>query len=177
MSMTVDERVQWIGTFRFIEVRLMEIAAAWTPTTPEMEAKVVLGRHIWDFAQHADALGKRTFELRRPEQFSQRPTEGYVDLLDDVARVQPTVERLATLYDAVLPGLEARYRRYLNETDSLLDGPSVVIIERILADLPRQRAEVEALRRELGLATVPSESFRGREAAFATIVAPREAAA
>ena len=40
-------------------VALMEIAAAWTPTTPEMEVKVLLGRHIWDFAQHADALGKR----------------------------------------------------------------------------------------------------------------------
>ena len=175
--MTVDERVQWIATFRFIEVRLMESAAAWTPSTPEMEAKVLLGRHIWDFAQHADALGKRTFEMRRPEQFSQRPVEAYVSLLDEVARVRPTAGRLAALYDGVLPGLEQRYRRYLDETDPLLDATSVVILERILADMPRQRAEVEALRRELGLPAAPSDSFRSRDAAFTTIVAPREAAA
>lgn len=177
MSMTVDERVQWIATFRFIEVRLMEIAAAWTPTTPEMEAKVMLGRHIWDFAQHADALGKRTFEMRRPEQFSQRPVEEYVSLLEDVARIEPTAERLAALYDALLPGLERRYRHYLDQTDHLLDAPSVVIIERILADFPRQRDEAETLRRELGLALVPSEAFRLREAALATLVASREVAA
>ena len=28
----------------------------------------MFGRHIWDFAQHADALGRRTFELRQPAQ-------------------------------------------------------------------------------------------------------------
>jgi hypothetical protein len=177
MSMTVDERVQWIATFRFIEVRLMEVAAAWTPSTPEMEAKVVLGRHIWDFAQHADALGKRTFEMRRAEQFSQRPVDGYVGLLEEVAAVQPTADRLAALYDAVLPGLERRYRLYLGQTDALLDAPSVVTIERILADHPRQRAEVEALRRELGLAVAKSDSYRDREGAFATLVAAREVAA
>jgi hypothetical protein len=177
MSMTVDERVQWIATFRFIEVRLMEIAAAWTPTTPEMEAKVMLGRHIWDFAQHADALGKRTFEMRRPEQFSQRPVEEYVSLLEDLARLEPTVDRLAALYDAFLPGLERRYRHYLDETDLLLDAPSAVIIERILADFPRHRHETETLRRELGLAVVQSEAFRLREAALATLVAAREVAA
>ena len=60
MSLSVALRAQRIATFRFVEVRLMEIAAAWTPTTPEMEVKVLLGRHIWDFAQHADALGKRS---------------------------------------------------------------------------------------------------------------------
>lgn len=177
MSMTVDERVQWIATFRFTEVRLMEIAAAWTPTTPEMEAKVVLGRHIWDFAQHADALGKRTFEMRRPEQFSQRPVEAYVDLLEEVARIQATGDRLAALYDALLPGLERRYRRYLDETDALLDAPSVVAIERILADYPRQRAEAEALRRELGLEVAKNDSLRDRDAALVTIVAAREVAA
>jgi hypothetical protein len=177
MSMTVDERVQWIATFRFIEVRLMEIAAAWTPTTPEMEAKVMLGRHIWDFAQHADALGKRTFEMRRPEQFSQRPVEEYVALLDEVARVAPTADRLAGLYDALLPGLEQRYRHYLEETDALLDAPSVVTIERILVDFPRQRTEVLALRQELGLPTGDTAALRRRDGALITLVAGREAAA
>jgi hypothetical protein len=177
MSMTVDDRVQWIATFRFIEVRLMEIAAAWTPTTPEMEAKVMLGRHIWDFAQAADALGKRTFEMRRPEQFSQRPVEEYVGLLEDVARVKPTADRIAALYDALLPGLERRYRRYIDQTDALLDAPSVVVLERILAEFPRQRSEVVALRQELGLPAADTAALGSRDAALVNIVAGREAAA
>ena len=40
MPMTVNERGQTIATYRFIEVRLMEIAAAWVPTTPEMETRM-----------------------------------------------------------------------------------------------------------------------------------------
>ena len=68
----------------------METAAAWTPTTPEMEAKVMFGRHIWDFAQHADALGKRMFELRQPPQHSVPPSVAYVALLDEVLAVEDT---------------------------------------------------------------------------------------
>ena len=33
-----------VATFRFVAVRLMETAAAWTPTTPEMEVKLLLGK-------------------------------------------------------------------------------------------------------------------------------------
>ena len=37
--------------------------AEWIPTTPEMEVKVLFGRHVWDCARQADAFGKRAFEL------------------------------------------------------------------------------------------------------------------
>ena len=33
MGLSVAERGRRIATFRFVEARLMEIAAAWTPTT------------------------------------------------------------------------------------------------------------------------------------------------
>ena len=56
MMTSVTERCRAIATFRHISVRLMEALARWTPTTPEMEAKVMFGRHIWIFAQHADRL-------------------------------------------------------------------------------------------------------------------------
>jgi hypothetical protein len=180
MTLTVADRARTIATFRAVEVRLMEIAAAWTPTTPEMEVKVLFGRHIWDFAQHADALGKRTFELRRPEQWSLPPRPEFERLLAEVAAIGETPGRLSVLYDALLPALERRYRAYAAETDSLLDAPSVAVIERILADHPRQRSDAERVRRENGLASAPPglvEEIRQREAAIAEIVAPLEATA
>jgi hypothetical protein len=176
MSLSVAERAHRIATFRFVEVRLMEIAAAWTPTTPEMEVKVLLGRHIWDFAQHADALGKRTFELRERPQHSRLPTGGYTRLLDDVLRLEATAQRLAALYDAVLPGLARRYEVYLEEADPILDAPSFVVVDRILADLRRQRADAQELRRQLGLAAaVPGDL--GRREGTLELVAPAEAGA
>jgi hypothetical protein len=176
MSLTVAERAHRIATFRFVEVRLMEVAAAWTPTTPEMEVKVLLGRHIWDFAQHADALGKRTFELRERLQHSRPPTEGYRRLLDDVLRLEDTAERLAAFYDAVLPGLARRYEAYLEEADPILDAPSLVVVDRILADTRRQRTDAQELRRVLGLAAaVPGDL--GRREGILELVAAEEARA
>jgi hypothetical protein len=171
MSLSVAERARHIATFRFVEVRLMEIAAAWTPTTPEMEVKVLLGRHIWDFAQHADALGKRTFELRERPQHSRAPTGGYQRLLDDVRGLEDTAERLAALYDAVLPGLARRYEAYLEEADPILDAPSFVIIDRILADLRRQRADAQDMRRELGLAAAVPGDLGRREGVLELLAA------
>ena len=175
MTLTVNDRARAIATFRYVEVRLMEITAAWTPTTPEMEVKVMFGRHIWDFAQHADWLGKRTFELRQPEQYTLRPAESYAQLLDEVSKEEATPARIAALYDVLLPALDRRYREYLAATDSLLDQPSVVIIERILHEMQRMKSDAGKLRRELALKAVPFDLLAGRESAHAAIVAPGEA--
>src|SRR5207253_9960544 len=94
-ALSVPDRAAAIATFRFIEVKLMELVATWTPSTPEMEAKVMFGRHIWDFAQHADILGKRTFELRLPEQHSRPAAERHVALLHVALAVSGTSERAA----------------------------------------------------------------------------------
>jgi hypothetical protein len=176
MGLSVAERGRRIATFRFVEARLMEIAAAWTPTTPELEVKVLLGRHIWDFAQHADALGKRAFELRLPLHHSLRPAGAYAELIEDLARLEGTPERLAALYDALLPGLERRYERYVGEADRILDGPSVVILERIRQDLARQRTDAERVRRPLALAAASSARWSEREAG-AELLAPAGAEA
>lgn len=169
--MNVKQRADLLGTFRFIEVRLMETIAYWTPITPEMEIKVLFGRHIWDFAQHADWLGKRTFELRQPEHYTRPATGDYLALLDALKEAPDGSSRLALLYDAVIPGLIERYEHYLNDTDRLLDGPSVLVIERILPDLRRQIEDVRALRSELDLPAISTNEFAARERAIAAVVA------
>ena len=79
-----------------------------------------------------------------------RRWEAYGALLDEAAKAEATSDRIAALYDGVLPGLIERYRAYLAATDPILDEPSFVIIERIVRDLDRQRNEAAELRRETG---------------------------
>ena len=170
MSLTVADRARAIATFRYIEVRLMEITAGWTPTTPEMEVKVLFGRHIWDFAQNADLLGKRTFELRMPAQHSVAPIPSYVELLTTLAGEETTSGRLAALYDAFLPALQKRYQDYVCRTDALLDAPSVEACNRIIGNITRMRGEADALRKELSLTAVPVDKLIARESAHQSIV-------
>jgi hypothetical protein len=172
MITSVQDRCRAIATFRHVSVALMETVARWTPITPEMEVKVIFGRHIWDFAQHADLLGKRTFELRQPEHYTLRPAAPYDSLLQELAATAGTSERVGALYDGVLPGLMERYRSYLAETDPILDQPSVVIIERIVLDLERMRVEAAALQRTMNL-VAGAASLAARERSISTIVAER----
>lgn len=149
MPLTVKQRAETIATFRFIEIHLMETLARWTPSTPEMEVKVLFGRHVWETAQHADILGKRTYELRAPMHFTQKPSDEYLDFLTRLAAVDGAGNRLHVFYDVMLPALAKRYETYIAMTDTLLDAPSVKVIHRILGDMTTMRAEADGLRKEI----------------------------
>lgn len=179
MSLSVQERAENVATFRFIQVFLMETLARWVPNTPEMEVKVLLGRHVWDLAQQADALGRRTYELRAPLQFSLRPKQGYVEFLEDFASTVTTKKKIHGFYDVVLPGLASRYQIYLDSTDRLLDEPTTRIIDRILGDFSRMRDESRMLRNDLPQLQLDDKDWPAqlamREAAEGNIVAHRPA--
>lgn len=175
MNHSVAARARAIATFRHVSVWLMETTARWTPLTAEMEAKVLLGRHIWDFAQMADALGKRTFELRQPEHWTLPPSPGYAALLADIAAIRGAPACVATLYDGFLPGWAARCREYVAGTDPILDEPSTVILERIVRDLERQCREATALQRELGW-PAGADAIAARERGLALLAAEAVAA-
>jgi hypothetical protein len=168
MSLSVQRRAEFVATFRHIQVALMETLARWTPNTPEMEVKVIFGRHIWDLAQQADALGKRTYELRAPLQYSLRPVDAYASFLDEFGRTATTQQKIEGFYDVMLPALAARYQRYLDTTDRLLDEPTCRVLDRILSEFTRMRQESEALRNEL-------PNLRSPDTEWAARLAKREA--
>ena len=49
----------------------MRMLGGWIALTPELDAKLLFGRHVWDCAQHADLWGRRLPELRAPAQQSE----------------------------------------------------------------------------------------------------------
>jgi hypothetical protein len=155
---SVVERCNTIATFRRIAIWAMETTARWTPITPEMEVKVTLGRHIWEYAQMADALGKRTFELRQPEHYTLPAAEAYEALMKDVAKTETTAGRIAA-------------------TDPILDEPTAAIMERIVTDLQRQLKDIETLRGEVTLAKGAGAPIAAREKAIDTILAEQKVAA
>jgi hypothetical protein len=174
---SVVERCNTIATFRRIAIWAMETTARWTPITPEMEVKVTLGRHIWEYAQMADALGKRTFELRQPEHYTLPAAEAYEALMKDVAKTETTAGRIAAMYDGMIPGLIARFQNYIAATDPILDEPTVAIMERIVTDLQRQLKDIETLRGEVTLAKGAGEPIGAREKAIDSILAEQKVAA
>jgi hypothetical protein len=146
MGLTITQKADTLGTFRFVCVRLMETLAAWVPTSPELEVKTLFGRHIWQLAQHADAIGHRTVELRAKLHYDREPRQEYLDALRLIQETSESGDRVAVFYDVVLPDLAARFRDYLERTDDLLDAPTVEILRRILGDVDRMLVD----RRDVG---------------------------
>src|SRR5206468_11690196 len=120
---------------------------------------------------------KRTFELRLPEQHSIAPIATYDEFLKDVVKTSTTADRTAVFYDGVLPGIIARFKQYIAATDPILDEPSIVILQRNVTDLERQRVDAAELQRELKLGSGAAAAVGAREKSFAEIVAEEKVAA
>jgi hypothetical protein len=141
MITTVRQRADTVATFRYINVRLMEILAAWVPTTAELEVKILFGRHLWDFAQHTDAFGNRCGELRLGRHTSRQAAAPFVAILDQLAALEGTGKRIDGFYSGMLPILKGLYRRDLDEIDQLLEEPTIRIIKRAMWDFERLQAD------------------------------------
>ncbi len=173
MSLAVREKADVIATFRHISVHVMETLARWVPNTAEFEAKTLFGRHLWDFAQHADQFGRRTAELRAALHYSRPPVAGYTDLLNRVRSTTTTPERIAAMYSVLLPDLESRYRAYRDGSDALLDEPSLRIIDRILSDFARMRLDCDVVLQERKqFDTAHPDWVSGVRRAFAAVSEP-----
>lgn len=148
---TIGQKADAIATFRYLSVFLMETLARWTPLTPELEVKVLFGRHLWEFAQHADVLGQRTSELRAGLHYTRPPVTAYKTALDEMAGFEATADRVNAVYEVLVPELARRYEEDLRDADPLLDQPTIRIVERIKGDLARLPAERRELLAEVEL--------------------------
>ena len=130
----------------------MRIMGGWIALTPELPAKLVLGRHVWDCAQHADAWGRRLPELRAPAQQSEPPNDAFVrfmDLLETVDGPGQSVERLTGVYRVLKPHLAAVYAAHLGRANPVYEPPTRRILERCLGEERRHVAAGAAVLRHL----------------------------
>ena len=134
---SVNESARRVRRYRYVEERMMRMLGGWLALTPELPAKLLMGRHVWDCAQHADAWGKRLPELRAVAQQSEAPSEGVARLLDAIEdHDQPgqTPERLVSIYRVIKPQLLAAYARHVSEANAVYEPPTRRILERCIED-------------------------------------------
>jgi hypothetical protein len=166
----VEATARRVRHYRYAEERMMRVMAGWIALTPELPAKLLLGRQVWDCAQHADEWGKRLPELRAPAQVSEPSGPEFVRFMDALEEREAwgeTIERLTGVYRVLKPHLIAVYAAHLGRANPVYEPPTRRILERCLADerrhvadgeavldalmrTPEQRARVTAWERDLG---------------------------
>ena len=148
----VDESAKTVRHYRYAVERMTRILGGWMALTPELSAKLLMGRHVWDNAQHADAWGKRLPELRATAQVSEAANARLVAFLDAVEaaeRPEQTVERVVAIYRVLKPHLLATYKAHLATANAVYEPPTCRILARCIEDERRHIAAGETVLRHL----------------------------
>jgi hypothetical protein len=140
---SVDDSARRIRNYRYAEERLTRVLGGWIALTPELPAKLLFGRHVWDCAQHADAWGRRLPELRAPAQQSEPANDAmvaFMRLLETPEGPRQTLERIAGVYGVLKPHLVTVYARHLASANPVYEPPTRRILARCLEEERRHAA-------------------------------------
>jgi hypothetical protein len=163
IGFSVDESVRRLVRLHWVEKRLLDIAVARLPATPEWEVKCAFGLHQWLDGEHADAIRRRIGEMRSPPPSLDRPPDAALDaFLEEVLRAHDTLELLAGL-GLVHAELVAAYRRHLERANPLVDHPTRRVLRFNLGEEEETSAWYE---RALAAFATHDASARGRADAW-----------
>lgn len=138
-----------LGEYTWVESRLFEVVGAWTVATPEPDVKVFFGAYAGDLAWHASEWHERLPLLREVsrEALIVAPSAQAVTLMEDLAATLGSLDRLAMLFDIVVPKLVATYAVHADGGSSIRDAPVLTTLTAV------QQSHLEAARRAHQLPT------------------------
>lgn len=142
----VEATARRVRNFRYAEEWLMLALGGWIATIPEVPVKTGLGKITWETAQAADALGKRLPELRcgrKAVAASESPNQGFASFVQAVAEPESperSIEKLAGVFDVLLPHLVGVYERTTRETDQICDAPTIELLDDVVRKTRRHLA-------------------------------------
>jgi hypothetical protein len=146
---------------------MMRILGGWIALTPEVDVKLLFGRHVWDCAQHADLWGRRLPELRSKAQESEPANAAVLaafDLIETTEAPGQTVERVVAIYRVVKPHLATVYERHLAVANPVYEPPTRRILGRCIEEERRHAAAgARVLDRLLARDPALAERARGWE--------------
>jgi hypothetical protein len=151
---TVAESARRVGHYKWIEMRLFETLGGWVATVPELDVKLVLGRHCYHHAWHAELWNKRLPELREmnPERLTVPPNVelvAFVDAMREPEAPGQTIEKLVGVYRVLIPRKIAAYTYHQHATSTITDAPTIRSLGFILQDEQADWTEGEMLLQSL----------------------------
>ena len=131
----VEESVQRLLRYAWIEKRIMEVGLFWLASTPEWEVKEALGLHVHRSAEHVAALRGRIGEMRSPVPRMDVSPDPTIDaFFAEMLTAADTVEKIAGLYGLLRPALLAAYRAHYAAAHPVADSPTRHILRHIIVD-------------------------------------------
>ena len=164
-TFSADHSARLLRNYRYVVERMMRALGGWIALTPELSAKLLMGRHVWDLAQQCDAFGQRLPELRSRAHVSEAANPAIVTFMDAVEEAEgpdQTVERLVGVYGVLKPHLLATYREHLARANPVYEPPTRRILARCIDDEERHIAAGDTIVRYLAAGPRVTERVSAR---------------
>jgi hypothetical protein len=164
-TFSADHSARLLRNYRYVVERTLRALGGWIALTPELSAKLLMGRHVWDLAQHCDAFGQRLPELRSRAQVSEAANPAvaaFMDAVEDAEGRDQTVERLVGVYGVLKPHLLATYQDHLAHANPVYEPPTRRILSRCIDDEERHIAAGQTILRYLAAGPRVAERVSAR---------------
>jgi len=179
----VEESAHRVGHYKWVEMRLFEALGGWVATVPELDVKLVLGRHTYHHAWHSELWHKRLPELREmnPDRLTVPPNDELVAFVKDGRTVGELIRHYAEKHTGNgITGTPRQIADYMEEwfetraadgfilmfptlPSSLDDFVKLVVPELRRRGIFREEYEGSTLRENLGL-SVPTNRHTSAKA-------------
>jgi uncharacterized ferritin-like protein (DUF455 family) len=130
----VNDNAKRFSNYHHAERELVHLLGGWVARIPETAVKILVGTHIWDDAQHLEAIHQRLKELRYPSELPACPSVEYAQFLDALDQAEDTAQFLVGIYRVLKPRLISACQWHLSQCDPLIDEPSMRLLQRIITD-------------------------------------------
>src|SRR6266540_4021719 len=125
-GLSVEECVRRLKRYHYAFKRLHQIFTARITAEPIYELKMAFSLHAHLCAEHVTALRKRVGEMREPPLGLEVVPDPSLEIVFDEILASPTTEELILrLYEKALPALKGALQRHKDETNPLVDAPSI----------------------------------------------------
>src|SRR5207248_9032130 len=135
-GLSVEECVRRLKRYHYAFKRLHQIFTARITAEPLYELKMGFSLHAHLCAEHAAALRKRVGEMREPPLGLEAVPDPSLEIFFDEILATPTTQELIFgLYGSAIPALKAAIERHLQDTNPLVDYPSVRVCRFALLEI------------------------------------------
>lgn len=135
LGYTVEENVNRMVRYAWIEKRAMDLGLYWLNPTPEWEVKEALSLHLHLDADHTRMFRERVSEMRNPAPRMDIAPDAALDaFLDEVQSATTTLKKLVGLYVVLKPALLVAYKRHFETTNPLVDHPTRRLLQVLIME-------------------------------------------
>src|SRR4051794_31098021 len=125
-GLSVEACVGRLKRYHYAFKRLHEILTARITAEPIYELKTGFSLHAYLCSEHVMALRTRVGEMREPPLGLEAVPDAALEVFFDEILAAPTTgELLVGLYEKAMPALDAALKRHMDDTNPLVDAPSV----------------------------------------------------